>query len=260
MAQQDYTSLIVLAGAGALAWYGYQQGWFANLFPAAAAPGATPCAAPNILINNICTAPAAGSTPQVALSANIVNNTSGSASAFRIGDAFTVTVTGPPNSLVTVSGTQNGSAFGPISQGTTNANGVLVITGTMPEQNVGLWVEHWSVGGANAGSISFTVSGGSSNPISTPADLATLLTTAAGSGAQFGLDTDQWAYYYAGLPGRTAATAAQVEMMLTNAGLTDATRSQVEDVNAFVGQLNSVGLTGLGYYPGIPAGLIHGGW
>jgi len=249
MAQQDYTSLIVIAGAGALAWYGYQQGWFANLFPTAGA-AALPA-------GSGAPAPAAKSTPQVALSANIVNNTSGSASAFRIGDAFTVTVTGPPNSPVTVSGTQNGSAFGPISQGTTNANGVLVITGTMPEQNVGPWVEHWSVGGANAGSISFTVSGGSSNPISTPADLATLLTTAAGSGAQFGLDIDQWLYYYNQLHGRTAATGDQINEMMSNSGIP---RSQVEDVNSFIGQLNSVGLSGLGFYPGIPAGLIHGGW
>lgn len=41
MAQKDYSSLIVFAGVGALAWYGYQQGWFASLIPATA-PVPTP--------------------------------------------------------------------------------------------------------------------------------------------------------------------------------------------------------------------------
>src|SRR5271170_5425085 len=100
MAQQDYTSLIVLGAAGAFAWYAYEQGWFSSLLPAAAAPAVAP----------------AQSTAQVALSVNILNNTTGNASVFRIGDMFTVTVTGPPNSPVTVSGTQSGSAFGPISE------------------------------------------------------------------------------------------------------------------------------------------------
>jgi hypothetical protein len=72
MAQQDYTSLIILAGAGALAWYGYEQGWFANLFSfAAAAPTPAPvstgtiqpCVAPSTMVGGICTAPLTSNPP-----------------------------------------------------------------------------------------------------------------------------------------------------------------------------------------------------
>jgi hypothetical protein len=61
---KDYSSLIVLAGVGALGYYGYQQGWFANLFPAAAAPGSSAppvpptCNAPSVLTNGVCVTPA----------------------------------------------------------------------------------------------------------------------------------------------------------------------------------------------------------
>ena len=222
MAQSGGGPIIVL-GVGALAWYGYTQGWFSSLFSPAA--------------------PAAGSSGgSGALSVKIVNNTAGgSASTFRIGDSYTVTVTGPPNSPVTVSGTQNGVAFGPSAQGNTNASGVLTVTGTMPSNNTGPWVENWSVGGVNAGSISFTVSGGSTNSVSNPGQLASLLGTAAGSAAQFGLNIDQWLYYYNTLPGRTPVTGAQVMQMIANSGIP---RSQVMDAGSFVDNLNSIGLSG----------------
>lgn len=225
---KDSSGIILLVAGGAVAWYGYTQGWFTSLLgtTSSSSGGSTS---------------GGSSGGAVPLSVSIVNNTSGNASTFRIGDNFTVTVTGPPNSPVTLSGTQNGSPFGPVTQGTTNASGKLVVTGTMPSQNVGPWVETWSVGGASAGTISFTVSGGSSNQTSTPAALGALLTAAAGSGAQFGLDIDQWAYYYAQLPGRTALTGDQITTMMTNSGIP---RSQVMDVGTFVGQLNSVGLSG----------------
>lgn len=251
MAQHDYTSLIVLAGAGALAYYGYQQGWFASLFPTTAAPTPLP--------TGTAPPPIANASPQLAPGISITNNTGTSDSTFRVGDNWTITVSGPPNSPVVSSSLFNGSPYGAgTAMGTTDATGHLVLTGTFGSGQIGSWAETWTVGGLIAGTLSFTVSGGASNQNTTPADLAALLTSTAGSGAQFGLDTDQWSYYYGQLQGRTAPTPAQVETMLANAGLTDATRSQVEDVNAFVGQLNSVGLTGLGYR-GIPVGAIHQG-
>jgi hypothetical protein len=82
MAQQNYTSLIALAGIGALAWYGYEQGWFASLFPSTPVPTPTPtgsttgtttgtttpsgasCVAPSTIIGGVCTAPLT-STPQL---------------------------------------------------------------------------------------------------------------------------------------------------------------------------------------------------
>ncbi len=63
-------SLFIILGVGAVAWWGYTQGWFSSFFaPVAAAPPAppsgvptaTPCAAPNMLINGICTPPATAS-------------------------------------------------------------------------------------------------------------------------------------------------------------------------------------------------------
>lgn len=63
-------SLFVILGLGALGWYAYTQGWLSSFFaPAAAAsipvvPSSVPttttptCAAPNVLVNGVCTAPA----------------------------------------------------------------------------------------------------------------------------------------------------------------------------------------------------------
>lgn len=83
-------------------------------------------------------------------------------------------------------------------------------------------------------------------PATTPANLAAQLTAAAGSSAQFGLTPDQWSYYYAQLPGRSPIPADKFATMLSKASITDATRSNPQDVNYFVGMLSSVGLSGFG--------------
>lgn len=82
--------------------------------------------------------------------------------------------------------------------------------------------------------------------ISTPAALQTLLATAANN-PQFGLTADQWSYYYAQLPNRTAIPAATFSTILNNLDITDATRSTAMiSAQQFVGALNSVGLSGVG--------------
>ena len=206
MAQQDYTSLIVLAGAGALAWYGYQQGWFANLFPtAAAAPAPTTgnapasainCPAPNTMVNGVCTAPY-------------------------------VAPANPPT--------------------ITQYNGPGATTAAQSQ-------------------------------------LASQLATAAPYSAS-GYNVDQWAYYYATIPGPSVTipnpappytgtitipgnpmplSGSQIEAILQAAGATGANRSNVlMTAPQFVALLASAGVAGLsgpGFYSGIPAGFIHGGW
>jgi len=86
-----------------------------------------------------------------------------------------------------------------------------------------------------------TTNGICAAPQSTPATLASLLTTAAGNAAQFGLNVDQWLYYYNRLPGRTVVTGQQVDQMLAKAGID---RTSPQSVDYFVGMLNSVGLSG----------------
>lgn len=102
------------------------------------------------------TVPAGGSSSPV--SVRLVNSSGGSNSAFKVGDSWQIIVTGPPNSQVVAGATQNGASLGSTPMGVTNAQGQLVLTGTMGSSQVGNWVETWTVGGKSAGSISFTVS------------------------------------------------------------------------------------------------------
>jgi hypothetical protein len=81
---------------------------------------------------------------------------------------------------------------------------------------------------------------------SQPQTLQALLIAAAGN-PQFGLNVDQWSYYYAQLPGRVAIPANTFSTIMTNLGVTDANRSTTMlDAQQFVGALNSVGLSGMG--------------
>jgi hypothetical protein len=105
--------------------------------------------------------------PQGQISIRLVNSSGGSNSAFNVGDSWQVIVSGPPNSPVTASATQNGTSLGSSPMGTIGSNGQLVLTGTMSASQVGNWTESWSVGGQSAGTISFSVaapSGSGSSP------------------------------------------------------------------------------------------------
>ncbi len=91
-------------------------------------------------------------------------------------------------------------------------------------------------------------------PTTAPATLSAQLTAAAGSAAQFGQTMDQWSYYYAQLPGKSPIPAATFATMLQKVGITDATRSNPQSVDFFVGALNQVGLSGWGLgqlHPGV---------
>lgn len=87
-----------------------------------------------------------------------INNVSGGLnSQFKVGDGYSVSVSGPPNQPVMVSATKNGIGIGTSQVGTTDASGRATVTGVMGAGDIGTWAETWAVGGQVAGQISFTV-------------------------------------------------------------------------------------------------------
>src|ERR1700678_999292 len=96
---------------------------------------------------------------------------------FYVGDSWTLTIVGPPNSPVSNTASQNGVSLGTTGYGSTDADGKFSLTGTFPASTIGAWVEQWMVGGAfdpQPAPISFTVSavpaqtyGGSTPPATT---------------------------------------------------------------------------------------------
>lgn len=103
-------------------------------------------------------------TPSAAaLSATLQNSTRpGNNTQLLVGDVWVITVAGAPNSPVEVTAVQNGNALGTTPMGTTNAQGVLTLSGTVAASSAGTWVEQWKVGGQPAGTVQFSVSAPSS--------------------------------------------------------------------------------------------------
>jgi hypothetical protein len=132
-------------------------------------PGPAPApSGPTLTIGGGSTGGSTGSSFPV--SVRLINNTGGSNSQFNVGDSWQLMITGPPNAQVSAAATQNGTSLGTTSMGVTNANGQLLLTGTMSAAQAGTWTESWTVGGQAAGSISFSVaapSGGSGGGSST---------------------------------------------------------------------------------------------
>lgn len=110
--------------------------------------------------------PAAGSQ---GVTASLVN-TSRPGQSLQVGDSWTLTVTGPPNSPVSDLAVQNGNSLGVTPYGSTNSSGVFTLNGTATAGTVGTWSETWSVGGVNAPALNFSVAAApSGSPISTAA-------------------------------------------------------------------------------------------
>ena len=123
------------------------------------------------------------------VSVRLVNNSGGSNSQFNVGDAWSIVVTGPPNAAVVAGATQNGSSLGSSPQGTIGSNGQLTITGTMSAAQVGNWTEQWTVGGQNAGNLSFSVvapaataAGGTATGSGIPSSISNALTSSVNLG------------------------------------------------------------------------------
>jgi len=78
----------------------------------------------------------------------VLNNlTRGGAALFYPGDSWELVITGPPVSLVTVTGYHNGVPFGPTAFGMTDASGRWYQFGAMSEYEIGSWVQQWYVAG-----------------------------------------------------------------------------------------------------------------
>jgi len=76
----------------------------------------------------------------------------------HVGYHWTLTVNGPPNQTVAISGTFNGAAYPTNNVGSTDATGAFTLSGQMGPGDVGTWVENYSVGGVDWGrSLNLTV-------------------------------------------------------------------------------------------------------
>jgi hypothetical protein len=72
---------------------------------------------------------------------------------------WTLTVSnGPPNTIISLTGTGNGQPWEIPGWGTTDANGNFSLAGTFTEQVRGSWTEMVDVGGTHSNVISFVVS------------------------------------------------------------------------------------------------------
>jgi hypothetical protein len=79
-------------------------------------------------------------------------------SLLHVGDKWRLTIFGPPNSLVTVTGGKNGDArFKDTPLGKTDATGKLVIEGTAEADHVGRWTETYTINGVNSGTLTFEI-------------------------------------------------------------------------------------------------------
>lgn len=100
----------------------------------------------------------AGATQPI-VTVQLTNQTSGSLSNNHVNDVWLLTVTGPPNSPVYVTGAQNGAALSESQLGSTDANGNFQLYGQWYSDNTGQWVENYAVGRYPwAGTLQFTVS------------------------------------------------------------------------------------------------------
>ena len=90
------------------------------------------------------------------------------ADGFKVGDRWTITVTGPAHSSVQARAWHNGVDRGTAAMGTTNASGQLVLQGQFDASVVGTWNQEWTVGGRPAGNLNFVVTAGERATASAP--------------------------------------------------------------------------------------------
>jgi hypothetical protein len=99
--------------------------------------------------------PAASAAP-VTVSMNNITRP-GSDTSYSVGDQWQITLTGAPGTAVSASASQNGKSLGTTPFGSLNAQGQMVLTGTMGADQTGSWSESW-----NGAPVSFTVTAGGS--------------------------------------------------------------------------------------------------
>jgi hypothetical protein len=124
-------------------------------------------------------AAASGSVP---VSASIQNQ-SRPGQPFQVGDTWLITVTGPANSPVSNTATQNGNLLGTTPYGSTDGSGNFTLSGQMTAGTVGSWTESWSVGGVAASPLSFSVSAAAPAPSGGTSSGGSATTPASSSGS-----------------------------------------------------------------------------
>lgn len=93
------------------------------------------------------------------VSVSITNLNTQSHTAFRVGDDFTLTVTGAPNAQITITIFYQDGHIGSAILGTTNSTGRFDYTGRFSASDVGTYTENYTVGGVLwPNSLHFTVS------------------------------------------------------------------------------------------------------
>jgi hypothetical protein len=102
-------------------------------------------------------------------SVSFVNDTTGNRSVLRVGDRWTLTVTGAPNSDVVIVG-GSGGRTDRNTMGRTNAAGVWTTSGSPGPAEIGNWSQQIFVGGALAGTLVFQVVAASATPDNPPAN------------------------------------------------------------------------------------------
>lgn len=106
------------------------------------------------------TQPANPSVP-LAPSVTLTNLTNPGSATFNIGDQWAITVTGPANTPVSVSASQNSIPLGTTPMGTTDATGRLALSAVIGAAQVGAWSETWIIGNQALSPITFNVSSAS---------------------------------------------------------------------------------------------------
>lgn len=101
-------------------------------------------------------------TPQpVQPQVNVMLENTGGARVFPdfvVGDTWTLTITGAPNTDVAIGGFHNNQALSPLTLGATDNAGQFVLAGVMDVQHIGLWQETYTVGGVDwHGALLFSV-------------------------------------------------------------------------------------------------------
>ncbi len=99
---------------------------------------------------------ASRSMSAIPVSFSFSNDTTGNRSVLKVGDRWTLTVTGPPNSEVVMVGGPSG-AIDRTVMGRTNASGVWSASGSPSVAELGNWNQQILVGGRSAGNLVFQV-------------------------------------------------------------------------------------------------------
>lgn len=81
------------------------------------------------------------------------SNLSHPGSVLRVGDSWEVRISGPPNTPVSATGVFPNGDIATTPFGSTNAAGILSITGEMKAEHVGHWVVTWHVGDTDASPV-----------------------------------------------------------------------------------------------------------